>query len=116
MAPRRRATARSIRLPCRCRMATWNVLLLPPAGSRRARPRWLCASGCFSLDLAQAWAVADPVVCRDRIAQWLTVKGRDLDWMGRMRFVERRRRDAACCDLAEHPLQNAARPVLGLWL
>lgn len=97
-------------------MATWNVLLLPPAGSRRARPRWLCASGCFSLDLAQAWSITDPAVCRDRIAHWLSVKGRDLSWMARMRFVERRRRDAACSDPAEDVLQNAVRRGLALWL
>jgi hypothetical protein len=97
-------------------MATWNVLLLPPAGSQRARARWLCPSGCFSLDLRKAWAVADPDACRARIIHWLTVKGRDLEWIGRMRLVETRPGDAPCSDVAEHCLQNASRPGMALWL
>ena len=97
-------------------MTTWNVLLLPPAGSKRARARWLCASGCFSLDLRQAWAVADPAACRARIIHWLRVKGRDLEWIGRMRLVESRAADAPCCADAEHLPQNASKPGMALWL
>jgi hypothetical protein len=64
-------------------MATWSVLLLPPLGALRARPRRLCPTGAFSLQLQRAWRLADPETARARLVQ-------------------------ACSTPAEHPLQNGS--------
>ena len=81
-------------------MATWTVLLLPPVGARRAQPRWLCASGGFSLQVQRAWILADPATARARLVPWLQAKGRSLSLLSRMRLVQR------CSSSADHPLHN----------
>jgi hypothetical protein len=83
-------------------MATWTVLLLPPVGARRARPRWLCPTGAFSLQLQRAWRLADPETARARLVPWLQAKGCSLSLLSRMRLVQR------CSTPAEHPLQNGS--------
>ena len=68
-------------------MSRWRVLLLPPSGTRRAQPRWLCREGDFSLQDQRAWVVADPDTARLRMTAWLSAKGRDLQLLQRMRLV-----------------------------
>lgn len=43
-------------------MDLWRVALLPDSGHRRARPRWLCSDGRFSLAPDQAWTVVEPTM------------------------------------------------------
>ena len=69
-------------------MARWCVLLLPPSGMRRARPRWLCGEGRFSLHNQRAWVVVDPGAARQRIGIWLSAKGYGLELLQRMRLVQ----------------------------
>ena len=85
----------SIDLPLGSVMAAWSILLLPPEGARRARPRWLCASGCFSLQPQRAWTITDPDSARLRIAAWIQAKGHPVDLMARMVLVDRPRCIAA---------------------
>ena len=69
-------------------MAGWRVLLLPPASMVRARPRWLCADGRFSLDQQRAWLVVDTVVAVKRLQGWLVSKQRPMHYLQRMRLVQ----------------------------
>jgi len=80
-------------------MAAWSILLLPPEGARRARPRWLCASGCFSLQAQRAWTITDPDSARARIAAWIQVKGHPVALMARMVLVESQRCAAAAATM-----------------
>ena len=68
-------------------MSRWRILLLPPSGMQRARPRWLCDEGCFSLQDQRAWVVVDPAAARQRIRHWLSAKGRDPILLQRMQLV-----------------------------
>ena len=68
-------------------MAGWRVLLLPPSPMLRARPRWLCADGRFSLDQERAWLVVDTVVAVQRLQRWLVSKQRPMRYLQRMRLV-----------------------------
>jgi len=68
-------------------MASWRVLLMPPSGMQRARPRWLRADGGFSLNHRHAWQVAEPSCAALRIQGWLSLKGRGVGVLERMRLV-----------------------------
>jgi hypothetical protein len=68
-------------------MARWRILLLPPAGMRRARARWLRADGGFSVHGQQAWQVAEPRCAAQRVQRWLQLKGRGAAMLERMRLV-----------------------------
>ena len=68
-------------------MLGWRVLLMPPPAMVRARPRWLCADGQFSLDRDRAWFVVDAAVAVDRLQCWLASKERPIRYLQRMRLV-----------------------------
>ena len=68
-------------------MALWRIALTPPAGSRRARPRWLGPDGLFSLQSERAWTVADPAAAALRLQQWLSLRGLDAVALERLRLV-----------------------------
>ena len=68
-------------------MAGWRLLLLPPARMVKARPRWLCADGCFRLDAERAWLVVDPSAAVVRLQCWLAQKRRPQGYLDRMRLV-----------------------------
>ena len=68
-------------------MVGWRVLLWPPSPQARARPRWLCADGGFSLDPARAWLVVDAAVAAERIQGWLISKQRSLAYLQRLQLV-----------------------------
>jgi hypothetical protein len=79
------------------RMDRWRIQLLPPPGMQRARPRWLCDDGGFSLDQRRAWVVTEPRCAGERIQRWLMLKGRDAQTLQRMRLVH------SCCNAAAEP-------------
>ena len=56
-------------------MNLWRVVLLPGTGCSRARPRWLCSDGRFSLAAEEAWTVVDPATAGRRLQQWLALRG-----------------------------------------
>jgi hypothetical protein len=68
-------------------MALWRVAVTPPRGSRKARPRWLCGDGGFSLHSERAWTVADPAVAALRLQQWMLLQGRGRAALERLRLV-----------------------------
>ena len=68
-------------------MLGWRVLLLPPSPMARARPRWLCADGGFSLDPARAWLTVDAAAAVDRLQGWLISKQRPRGYLQRLRLV-----------------------------
>lgn len=68
-------------------MDRWRIQLLPPPGMERARPRWLCPDGGFSLDQRKAWVVMEPRWAGERVQYWLALKGREAVYLQRMRLV-----------------------------
>jgi hypothetical protein len=74
-------------VPCARTMLGWRVLLMPPSAMVRARPRWLCADGRFSLDQERAWLVVDAAAAVDRLQRWLAGKQRPMRYLQRMRLV-----------------------------
>lgn len=76
-------------------MAGWRVLLLPPAGMERARPRWLAADGRFTLDQRRAWLAMDCSSAVVRLQRWLKLKNRHIVYLKRMRLVHSRSITAA---------------------
>jgi hypothetical protein len=54
---------------------------------QRARPRWLCPDGGFSLDQRRAWVVMEPRWAAERIQCWLELLGRGPGYLQRMRLV-----------------------------
>ncbi|MBD1194696.1 hypothetical protein [Vulcanococcus sp. Clear-D1] len=73
--------------PCNIVMVGWRVLLMPPSAMVRARPRWLCADGNFSLDQDRALLVVDPAAAVNRLQCWLASKQRPMRYLQRMRLV-----------------------------
>jgi hypothetical protein len=68
-------------------MALWRVVLLPGSGCSRARPRWLCRDGRFSLVADEALTVVDPTTAARRLQQWLQLRGQDFTRLHRLQLV-----------------------------
>lgn len=86
-------------------MDRWRIQLLPPPGMQRARPRWLCPDGCFSLDQRRAWVVMEPRWAGERIQCWLELKGRGPGYLQRMRLVH------SCSIAAAEPALYERQPI-----
>jgi hypothetical protein len=77
-------------------MDLWRVALLPDSGHRRARPRWLCSDGRFSLAPDQAWTVVEPATAARRLQHWLELHGRDPAMLNRWQLVPVPPADPVC--------------------
>ena len=87
-------------------MVGWRVLLLPPSAMVRARPRWLCADGHFSLDRDRAWFVVDPAAAVHRLQSWIVSKQRPIRYLQRLRLVHSCSISAAEQHWREHKLSS----------
>ncbi len=86
-------------------MATWQVLLMPPSGMQRARPRWLRADGGFSLHHRLAWQVVEPSCAVQRIQRWLKWKRHGARVLERMRLVH------CCSNRAAEAVDHEPSPI-----